>query len=49
MKTAVDPILAQLDQEPKPTIGFHIRGGDKLMEDKIGCVPSSLPCVSQSR
>ena len=37
MKTAVEPLLAQLDLEPKPTMGFHIRGGDKMAEDIIGC------------
>ena len=37
MKTAVEPLLAQLDSEPKPTIGFHIRGGDKFSEDILGC------------
>ena len=47
VKTAVEPILAQLDLEPKPTIGFHIRGGDKLAEDKMGCVTTTL-CFSSS-
>ena len=37
VKTAVEPLLAQLDLEPKPTMGFHIRGGDKMAEDILGC------------
>ena len=37
VKTVVEPLLEQLDLEPKPTIGFHIRGGDKLAEDILGC------------
>ncbi len=39
---AVDPLLARLELEDKPTIGFHVRGGDKLDEDKKGCVLSSV-------
>ena len=39
---AVDPLLARLELEDKPTIGFHVRGGDKLDEDKMGCVLSSV-------
>ena len=37
VKLAVDPMLARLALAEKPTIGFHVRGGDKLQEDKIGC------------
>ena len=37
VQTAVEPLLAQLDLEPKPTMGFHIRGGDKMAEDILGC------------
>ena len=42
MLAAVDPLLAQLELEDKPTIGFHVRGGDKLDEDKKGCVLSPV-------
>jgi len=37
VRLAVDPMLARLELADKPTIGFHVRGGDKLQEDKIGC------------
>jgi hypothetical protein len=37
VRLAVDPMLARLDLADRPTIGFHVRGGDKLQEDKIGC------------
>ena len=33
---ALDPVVAQLEVLDKPTIGFHIRGGDKLAEDRQG-------------
>ncbi len=37
VQATIDSVVAQLDLEEKPTIGFHIRGGDKLIEDKDGC------------
>ena len=33
VQDAVDLVLAQLEHMQKPTIGFHVRGGDKLNED----------------
>lgn len=33
VQDAVDLVLAQLEHMQKPTIGFHVRGGDKLTED----------------
>ena len=36
VQEALDPLVAQLELLEKPTIGFHIRGGDKLDEDKAG-------------
>ena len=29
----LDAVMEELAGMPKPTIGFHIRGGDKLSED----------------
>ena len=36
----LDKLVAEMEQAEKPTIGFHIRGGDKLREDQNGCAPS---------
>ena len=37
VQAQVDEVLARLELEEKPTFGFHVRGGDKLSEDKQGC------------
>lgn len=31
----IDEQLEKLMEQPKPIMGFHIRGGDKLFEDKF--------------
>jgi hypothetical protein len=43
VQATIDSVVAQLDLEEKPTIGFHIRGGDKLIEDSNGCALALLP------
>ena len=35
VQKAVDKRLAKLADVAPPTIGFHVRGGDKLAEDKM--------------
>ena len=35
VQAKIDPRLAALADAPKPTIGFHIRGGDKGEEDVL--------------
>ena len=37
VQAQVDEVLARLELEEKPTFGFHVRGGDKLSEDRQGC------------
>ena len=35
VQKAIDKRLAKLADVAQPTIGFHVRGGDKLAEDKM--------------
>ena len=35
MQEAIDKRLAKLADVAPPSIGFHVRGGDKLAEDKM--------------
>lgn len=35
VKEAIDKRLDKLADVTLPTIGFHVRGGDKLAEDKM--------------
>ncbi len=37
VQAQVGEVLARLELEEQPTFGFHVRGGDKLGEDKQGC------------
>jgi len=47
MQATVGSVVAQLDGEARPTIGFHVRGGDKLIEDRIGCARASWALASE--
>jgi len=49
MRATVGSVVAQLDGEARPTIGFHVRGGDKLIEDRIGCARASWALASARR
>ncbi len=46
VQKAIDKRLAKLADVAQPTIGFHVRGGDKLAEDKmlVGSSSSTLLC-----
>jgi hypothetical protein len=46
VQEAIDKRLNRLYDVKAPTIGFHVRGGDKLAEDKM-LVRSLLICVDQ--
>lgn len=35
MQEFIDQQLERLAEQKQPTIGFHIRGGDKVFEDKF--------------
>lgn len=49
VQATIDKVVAQLSLEEKPTIGFHIRGGDKLIEDSHGCAAGSLTPLALAR
>ena len=42
VQEAINKRLNKLADVEQPTIGFHVRGGDKLAEDKmlVGAVPA---------
>ena len=44
VQKAVDKRLAKLADVAQPTIGFHVRGGDKLAEDKMLVGSTSARC-----
>ena len=41
MQQEIDEHLAKMDALEKPTMGFHIRGGDKLHEDQQMCATAA--------
>lgn len=43
MQEFIDQQLEKLAEQKHPTIGFHIRGGDKIFEDKALVSTSCLP------
>ena len=44
VQKAVDKRLSKLADVAQPTIGFHVRGGDKLAEDKMLVGSTSAHC-----
>eukprot|EP00884_Botryococcus_braunii_P010355 jgi/Botrbrau1/19320/Bobra.0073s0052.1 len=43
IQSRVDAAISQMMHLPRPTIGFHVRGGDKFDEDKIEKRKQTMP------